>query len=178
MSYIKQKSRENCRSISESALALSFMYSAMYKFRSKNSQKPQPHTKLQLTFIIPATVTTTRQPRLASNLQSFMLVMVENKMPGKCIRQDRTWVERAANASPRRNFELAMVGFGPNKYYRPELARARIKAARFRRSIGDVCGADELLKLAQITLNEASIPASAASLDDASLLKMVRLWSR
>jgi hypothetical protein len=71
-----------------------------------------------------------------------------------------------------------MVAFSQNRHYKPELARARIKAARFRWSIGDTSEAEELLRLAQLTLEESSIAGIASELSDVDMSRMVRIWSR
>lgn len=83
-----------------------------------------------------------------------------------------------ADSWTRQNFQLAINALSRNKYYKPELARARIQAARFRWSIGDVDDAEQLLDQAQLNLAEASIAGNARKLGENELSKMVRVWSR
>jgi hypothetical protein len=83
-----------------------------------------------------------------------------------------------ADSWTRQNFQLAITALSRNKYYKAELARARIQAARFRWSIGDVDDAEQLLDLAQLNLEEASISGNARKLDENELSNMVRIWSR
>ena len=85
---------------------------------------------------------------------------------------------RFAHDPSRRNYELSITAFSQNKYYKPELARARIKAAHFHSSIGNALEANQLFTMAQATLEEASIGGDARALDEHGLARMVRIWSR
>lgn len=71
-----------------------------------------------------------------------------------------------------------MDAFARNSYYKPELARAQIKAARFLLSIGETARGQELLKRAQSTLDKASVEGKADEMDEESMSKIVRMWSR
>ncbi|KAL3417613.1 tetratricopeptide repeat domain-containing protein [Phlyctema vagabunda] len=76
------------------------------------------------------------------------------------------------------NYSQAIVSFGQNKYYKKELARALVKAARFRRDIANNAHADELFKRAQSAMYEVGIMTEVHKMSEDDLTNLVRIWSR
>ena len=82
------------------------------------------------------------------------------------------------NIRCRTHYHAAMDAFSRNAHYKPELARAQIKAGRFLSSVGDTETAQKLFGQAQMTLDQLSIRIDTSEMDEGRMSRMVRLWSR
>lgn len=76
------------------------------------------------------------------------------------------------------DYKIVMNSFEGNHFYKPELARTKIKASRLQKMKGNHLLTQELTQQAQVLLDAIGISTDAASMTDAEMTKMVRIWSR